>query len=87
MSYRSLSCHLEFFRNLSQGSTDTGIGSLEKRPRSNINHRDVRHGRVDANDVINELLEGVDLQKPHHDNEASCKLFYKHKNQLFVATD
>ena len=71
--YYSKSYRLEYFRNLSQGSTDTGIGSLEKRPRANNNHRDVRHGRVDANDVIKELLEGVDLQKPHHDNEASCK--------------
>jgi len=68
------SCH---GRNLSQGSsTDTGIGSLEKRSGGKGGHnplRDIGVGRVDANDVINELLEGVDFRKPNdHDCQAAA---------------
>merc|ERR1719167_214755 len=48
-------------RNLSQGSSDTGFfGSMEKEKRR---REALGEGRVDAEAVISELLEGVDLDK------------------------
>ena len=59
------------FRNFSQGSTDTGFfGSMEKRQRDRVGV-----GRVDAETVIDEILEGVDLGKDGHDDGADCKSF------------
>ena len=51
------------FRNLSQGSCDTGFhgGSLEKEKRRK--QQKFEDGKVDAEDIINELMEGVDLEK------------------------
>ena len=50
-----------FSRNLSQGSSDTGFfGSMEKEKRR---REALGEGRVDAEAVISELLEGVDLDK------------------------
>lgn len=49
-----------FYRNLSQGSSDTGFfGSMEKEKR----RKKLDEGRIDAEKVINELMEGVDLQQ------------------------
>jgi len=48
-------------KNLSQGSSDTGFfGSMEKEKRR---REALGEGRVDAEAVISELLEGVDLDK------------------------
>ena len=48
------------FRNLSQGSSDTGFcGSMEKDKR----RKKVDVTKPDAEDVIDELLEGVDLKQ------------------------
>ena len=47
-----------FVRNLSGGSADTGIfGSMEKDKR----RKKLDSGRVDAEDVINELMEDMHL--------------------------
>ena len=60
-------------RNLSQGSSDTGFfgGSLEKEKRRKQQKLD--EGRIDAELVINELMEGVDLDKAAHE-EAESKI-------------
>ena len=56
-----------FFRNLSQSSSDTGFfGSMEKEKR-----RKKLDGRVDAETIINELMEGVDLDKAAHEDAES----------------
>ena len=61
---------LSFFRNLSQGSSDTGFfGSMEKEKRRK---QKLDEGRIDAEKVINELIEGVDLDKATHE-DAECK--------------
>ena len=45
---------------MSQGSSDTGFfGSMEKEKR----RKKLDEGRIDAEKVINELMEGVDLQQ------------------------
>ena len=55
------------FRNLSQSSSDTGFfGSMEKEKR-----RKKLDGRVDAETIINELMEGVDLDKAAHEDAES----------------
>ncbi len=61
-----------FFRNLSQSSSDTGFfGSMEKEKR-----RKKLDGRVDAETIINELMEGVDLDKAaHEDAESKLPVF------------
>ena len=49
-----------YFRNLSQGSSDTGFfGTMEKKEKNKRLHE----GRPDAEKVINELMEGVDLKQ------------------------
>lgn len=60
-----------WFRNLSQGSSDTGFfgGSLEKEKRRKQQKLD--EGRIDAELVINELMEGVDLDKAAHEEAES----------------
>ena len=58
-------------RNLSQGSSDTGFfGSMEKEKRRK---QKLDEGRIDAEKVINELMEGVDLDKVVQE-DAECKL-------------
>jgi len=48
-------------RNLSQGSSDTGFcGSMEKKDKR---RKKLDDGKPDAENVINELLEGVDLKQ------------------------
>ena len=50
-----------YYRNPSQGSSDTGFfGSMEKEKRR---REALGEGRVDAETVITELLESVDLDK------------------------
>ena len=49
-----------YYRNLSQGSSDTGFfGTMEKKEKNKRLHE----GRPDAEKVINELMEGVDLKQ------------------------
>ena len=61
-----------FFRNLSQGSSDTGFcGSMEKDKR----RKKVDDTKPDAEDVIDELLEGVDLKQgapEEADSKSNC---------------
>ena len=58
---------LALSRNLSQSSSDTGFfGSMEKEKR-----RKKLDGRVDAETIINELMEGVDLDKAAHEDAES----------------
>ena len=59
--------------NLSQGSSDTGFfgGSLEKEKRRKQQKLD--EGRIDAEKVINELMEGVDLEKVTREDAESMK--------------
>lgn len=65
-------------RNLSQGSSDTGFfGSMEKEKR----RKKLDEGRVDAELVINEIMEGVDLDKAVQDDAETSGL------QLFVGPD
>ena len=60
MKYLYNKACLTFFRNLSQGSSDTGFfGSMEKDKR----RKKVDDTKPDAEDVIDELLEGVDLKQ------------------------
>ena len=62
---------LFFCRNLSQGSSDTGFfGSMEKEKRR---REALGEGRVDAEAVISELLEGVDLDKAVQEDDAESK--------------
>lgn len=64
-------------RNLSQSSSDTGFfGSMEKEKR-----RKKLDGRVDAETIINELMEGVDLDKAAPEDAETSGL------QLFVGKD
>jgi len=66
-------------RNLSQGSSDTGFfGSMEKEKRR---REALGEGRVDAETVITELLEGVDLHKVEADEAETSGL------QLYVGKD
>lgn len=60
-------------RNLSQGSSDTGFfGSMEKEKR----RKKLDEGRIDAEMVINELMEGVDLkQGVQEEAESKLKLY------------
>lgn len=54
-------------RNLSQGSPDTGFfGSMEKEKR----RKKLDDGRIAPEDVINELMEGVDLKQEVAEEEA-----------------
>jgi len=66
-------------RNLSQGSSDTGFfGSMEKKEKNKRLHE----GRPDAEKVINELMEGVDIiDKSVQEDQDSSGL------QLFVGPD
>jgi len=51
-------------RNLSAGSNDTGIyGSMEKEKR----RKKLDAGRVDAEEVINEIMENVQVEPIHHE--------------------
>merc|ERR1719402_1536268 len=51
-------------RNLSAGSADTGIyGSMEKEKR----RKKLDAGRVDAEEVINEIMENVQVEPIHHE--------------------
>ena len=60
------------FRNLSQGSPDTGFfGSMEKEKR----RKKLDDGRIAPEDVINELMEGVDLKQEVAEEEAESKTF------------
>ena len=62
------------FRNLSQGSPDTGFfGSMEKEKR----RKKLDDGRVAPEDVINELMEGVDLKQDANHDEAESKFFHR----------
>ena len=55
---------------MSQGSSDTGFfGSMEKEKRRK---QKLDEGRIDAEKVINELMEGVDLDKATQE-DAECK--------------
>ena len=57
-------------RNLSQGSPDTGFyGSMEKEKR----RKKLDDGRIAPEDVINELMEGVDLKQDVNHDEAESK--------------
>ena len=59
MSFKAKKCH--HFRNLSQGSSDTGFcGSMEKKDKR---RKKLDDGKPNAENVINELLEGVDLKQ------------------------
>lgn len=65
-------------RNLSQGSSDTGFfGSMEKEKR----RKKLDEGRIDAEKVINELMEGVDLKQGAQEEAETSGL------QLFVGPD
>jgi len=65
-------------RNLSQGSSDTGFfGSMEKEKR----RKKLDEGRIDAEKVINELMEGVDLKQGAQGEAETSGL------QLFVGPD
>lgn len=67
-------------RNLSQGSSDTGFfGSMEKEKRR---REALGEGRVDAEAVISELLEGVDLDKAVQEDDAESSGL-----QLYVGKD
>lgn len=62
------------FRNLSQGSSDTGIfGSMEKEKRRKAK---LDEGRVDAELVINELMEGIELDKHNYEEDAESECLY-----------
>lgn len=66
-------------RNLSQGSSDTGFfGTMEKKEKNKRLHE----GRPDAEKVINELMEGVDLKQSVQDSEAETSGL-----QLYVGPD
>eukprot|EP00096_Caligus_rogercresseyi_P010245 TRINITY_DN3668_c0_g1_i2.p2 TRINITY_DN3668_c0_g1~~TRINITY_DN3668_c0_g1_i2.p2 ORF type:complete len:129 (+),score=22.88 TRINITY_DN3668_c0_g1_i2:363-749(+) len=68
-----------FYRNLSQGSSDTGFyGSMEK---EKSRRKKLDEGRVDPELVIKELMEGVDLDKVGQDEAETSGL------QLFVGKD
>ena len=73
----TLLCH----RNLSQGSSDTGIGygSMEKEKRRKAK---LDEGRVDAELVINELMEGIELDKHNFEEDGESSGL-----QLYVAKD
>ena len=59
---------------MSQGSSDTGFfGSMEKDKEAR--RKALGEGRVDAESVITELLEGVDLDKVVQDDDAESKSF------------
>jgi len=59
-------------RNLSAGSTDTGIyGSMEKRRKK----RPVDSGRVDAEEVIDEIMENIHIEPCHEDAESGLQLY------------
>jgi hypothetical protein len=67
-------------RNLSQGSSDTGIfGSMEKEKRRKAK---LDEGRVDAELVINELMEGIELDKHNYEEDAESSGL-----QLYLAKD
>lgn|ERR1719264_2182156 len=77
LSLTLLLCH----RNLSQGSSDTGIGygSMEKEKRRKAK---LDEGRVDAELVINELMEGIELDKHNFEEDGESSGL-----QLYVAKD
>ena len=61
-------------RNLSQGSSDAGFyggGSLEKEKKRRQQQLD--EGRIDAEKVIDELMEAVDLRKVDQEEAESEK--------------
>lgn len=84
-SRQSSSSELGHLRNASSGSAFSDYNSMERPPASERRKKEAAAGsrfdatRVDAEDVINDLLQNTDLNSDH--TEASSGL------QLFVARD
>ena len=66
---------------MSQGSSDTGFfGSMEKKEKNKRLHE----GRPDAEKVINELMEGVDIIDKSVQEDQDCKFLNYSMNNRFL---